>query len=202
MLPTHIVTGGFIGLVLSILDPSNSSLFIYLGMLAGILPDLDMFIEHRKTFHRPLQYFTGFIILLLSYLGLQSSYLLAFSVILGSMSIHCIFEIFGQGKTMNPDLKEDERCEYNHITGNWIKPRRKVKVGSGKDLILTIAFSAPLVTVSEATIPILVSITALSGLLMYLLNDWITKELLSDYDRFSEAIQYKIGLGPELSNQK
>ena len=199
MLPTHIVMGGFIGLVLSLIDPSKASLYIYIGMFAGIIPDFDIFLEHRKTLHRPLEYLMVFTALVFSYALFQLNSVLALAALFGSMSIHCIFELFGQGKTMNPDLKTDDRGVYNHLAQNWLKPKRIVKVGSMKDLLILTVFSIPLMFYASTSIIIVTISTLASGVLMVLLNDWLTKNLLSDYDRFSEVLQEYIGYGPEVA---
>lgn len=199
MLPTHIVMGGFIGLALSIIDPTTLSLYIYIGMIAGVIPDVDIFLEHRKTLHRPLEYLLVFTTLIFTYALFQLNSILVVAALFGSMSIHCISELFGQGKTMNPDLKTDDRCVYNHLAQNWLKPKRVVKVASIRDLMILMVFSIPLMF--YASMPIfIVTISVLgSGVLMVLLNDWLTKNLLSDYDRFSEALQEYIGHGPEVA---
>jgi len=200
MLPTHILAGGTIGLVLSVLAPEMQSSMIITGMLAGILPDLDMFFEHRKTLHRPLQFSLTAITLFGVYLALNNALLLALSAVFASAGLHTVSEILGQGKTMNPDLKKDDRCVYNHINGSWINPVRLIKVGSFRDLTLSAIFSAPLLILGTRLISAL-SIFILSiGLIQFLLNDWLTKNVLSDYDRFSEVIQERIGYGPELKN--
>lgn len=198
MLPTHILAGGVIGLVLSVLALEMQVSMICVGMIASVLPDLDMLLEHRKTLHRPLQFSLFAIALFGLYLAFNTSLLLLLSVIFASAGLHTVSEILGQGKTMNPDLKKDNRCVYNHLKRVWIKPRRLIKVGSFRDLVLSAIFSIPLLAIGDQLVSIMSILILVAGVIQFLLNDWITKNMLSDYDRFSEAIQERIGYEPEL----
>lgn len=197
---THALAGGSLGLFLSFLTPGMQLPLITAGMLAGVIPDLDMFLEHRKTFHRPIEFTLLFITSVSMFLITGSHVFLILLVFSGSISLHVFSEVLGQGKTMNPDLKEDDRCVYNHLNGEWIKPMRIIKVGSLKDLSLSMLLSLPLLLTRQSLIVGITALTLLSGVIQFILADWITKNLLSDYGRFSEAIQYKIGYGPEVKN--
>lgn len=198
MLPTHILAGGTLGLILSILEPQLQIPLIMAGMIAGVVPDLDMLHKHRRTLHRPIQYSLSFGILILVYYLTMETFLLLLSSFTGSLVLHTTSEILGQGKTMNSNLKKDQRCVYNHVNGRWIKPLRLIKVGSFKDLLSSLILSIPLlIIVSNRAITALTLSILLLALIEFSLTDWITKNYLSDYDRYSEPIQQKIGLGPE-----
>lgn len=200
MLSTHILSGGVVGLALSYAAPEIAVPLVVIGMIAGLLPDLDMFAEHRKTFHRPVEFTMMFLGAITVFAAGSDPGVLLVSVFFGSMAVHSVSEILGQGKTKNPDLKKDDRAVYNHVAEEWFEPARKVGVGSAPDLLLTLVLTAPLIATGNPWIVLLSFIAVVEGVLHFLIDDWITKSLLRDYDRYSEAIQYKIGYGPELEN--
>ena len=199
MLPTHVLIGGLSALSISALVSQPQTWLIIVGMTAAILPDLDIFIEHRKTLHRPKEYIIGLGLFSSIFFLNGSSLSLYLTVFFLGLISHIILDLLAYGKTMNPDLKEDGRCMYDHLSSKWIKPLKIAKPGSKKDLILGTIASIPLL-LTENTIIIYISISNIViGTLFVYMMEWITENLLSDYDRFSEAIQQKIGLGPEVA---
>lgn len=44
---------------------------------------------------------------------------------------------------MRSKKETDDRAVFNHLTGNWIQPRRTVVEASSRDILCTVVFSIP-----------------------------------------------------------
>lgn len=171
MLPTHILAGGSLGLLLSFTAPEMRFTLIIAGMLAAVLPDLDMFFEHRKTLHRPIEFFLMLIVVSSIFMITGSPLFLILSVILGSVNLHVAYEIFGNGKTMNTELKHDDRCVYDHWNGEWIKPLMIITTGSSKDLALAVVSSLPLLLYQKGSVLTITLVVLSLGFTQFILTD-------------------------------
>ncbi len=196
---THALAGGFLGVTASFLVPGDLGSLVIAGMIGGVLPDLDILVEHRKTLHRPLEFNLVLALLLLGYVVFQQHFLTLSILLASGLVLHVVLDVMSQGKTMNPSLRKDDRCVYNHLQEEWVAPKRWVPVGSWKDLMLSAVFATPLIYLTGPYVS-LVSFFMLSVSLGYfLVSDRLTEALFQDFDRFSEVVQQKIGRGPENS---
>jgi hypothetical protein len=85
------------------------------------------------------------------------------------------------------------------VTGSWIKPRRIVTDGSTGDFILLSVSGLGAMLISPLPgIRVFAASFVVSGLIYSVIMKHFRDSILGDYDRFSEAIQQKIGFGPEL----
>jgi uncharacterized membrane protein YsdA (DUF1294 family) len=198
MFSTHILAGGTLGLLANFFAPQLVPFAVLGGMIGGFLPDVDMFAEHRKTGHRPFQYLILTALLFAAAYIQTSSVLIFASFLFASMTLHGFMEIYSNGKTMRPTEEKDDRAVYNHITGNWIEPRRWVLCSSKEDLALMLVVAAPLLHSGIFFVPAL-AVTAW-GVLYYFISDRVLR-MMAGYDRFSEYFQHLIGLGPEVSSK-
>lgn len=197
MASTHILSGALIGLIFSWFESGLLLQFVAVGVVGGVLPDLDLLWEHRKTLHRPFQFSILMAASLITWWMAGNLLLLFGAVLFSGLAVHSLSEVLSQGKTMNPDLHESDRGIYNHMTGEWIRPRNVVAVASEQDLLFTYLLALPLLLAEVYVLRIGAILVAVLGTLNFAVNEKLTREILVDYDRYSEFIQKKLGRGPE-----
>jgi hypothetical protein len=197
MISTHVLMGANLGLIIGMFEPSLGTAAIAAGVLGSIIPDLDMMAEHHRTLHRPFQFLgvTGALYLIFT---ATASNLAAFTLFTAAAaSLHSFSDILSQGKTKHPEVKKDERAVYNHLGNKWMKPKRIINEASSRDLAATTILAIPLLTLLDGGFAYLTVLAVTFGCAQHFLRDWFTKHYLSDYDRYSEFFQHKIGFGPE-----
>ncbi|MFT4892802.1 MAG: hypothetical protein ACI8Z7_000590 [Candidatus Nanohaloarchaea archaeon] len=202
MIFTHTVFSVGLGALLASLEPMYAGQIIGFTLLAGIFPDLDMFFEHRKTFHRPFQFSALFLLLIPFYLFTGAFYLFILLAVLVSMVSHCALDLLSNGKTARPRENPDSRAVYDHIRGEWLKPRRMVLDGSKGDVLMLLLTGFTAFYLLYSTVfRIIVLGSVLAGVLYSVLMSHYRDYLVGDFDRFSEEIQYLLGVGPEVSEK-
>jgi len=179
MITTHILLGLLLGsFVSSILPLQGLVLFSAFG---AFFPDLDMFAEHRKTFHRPFQYLG--LSIFLAFGGYFSSHLLLLSLFFLSASVHCFTDILCNGKTMRPWSSKDDRAAFNHLKQKWISPKRLFYDGSLRDLFIALILASVIIWKYSL---FLEGSTLLFLSAIYTLSRRRVTVVLSRYERFSE----------------
>ncbi|MFB6174867.1 MAG: hypothetical protein ABEJ87_02730 [Candidatus Nanohalobium sp.] len=178
MLSTHILTGGCLGLIYSLFTGDTQALLVFIGMISSVFPDMDFFLDHRKTLHRPLEY---------SILGLFAAgfyslshvnALLLVSLILVSMGLHSFSEIFSEPRSLDG---KGSKAVFNHLNGRWMEAQEWTEVGSLRDFLLTCFRAIPLFLVQNIFIRGFTFLMVAYGVVHYLLNE-LFREKLSDRD--------------------
>lgn len=134
MLTTHILLGIIISLLLTI----NPLYFI----IGSFFPDIDIFLEHRKTSHRIFIYFILSIITGISYIVTLNNIIgIIFAFSISSFS-HCLLDYFGSGDELKPWKKSNSKSRslYNHYTNSWIISKRYYYDGDIKDFLMSSIF--------------------------------------------------------------
>lgn len=200
MLATHAVLGGFLGLFFLPFGADFVSQAVLVGMLGSVIPDLDMIAEHRKTLHRPFQMFAAFSLFLAIFIFYPAHHIALISLFVFSMSLHCFMDVLSNGKTMRPRENPDDRAVYNHISQEWIKPKRLVLEGSLPDILLTIGVGTALIFALPRYALLFACI--ISSGVVYTVLSYKVRTHYAQYDRYSELIQKKvIGRGPEMADK-
>lgn len=199
MVFTHAAISLLIGVVAFSFVPSP---FVIIAVvLAGILPDLDLIFEHRKTFHRPFQCLIGSVLLSAVYLFSGNLLFSVGAIAFLSMSCHSVLDLLSNGKTAHPRKERDERGVYNHLEESWINPRRLVTDGSAGDFMILAVSGLAAIYVSGLTrVKMFAAVLVAGGFIYAVFMMHFRDPLLGDYDRFSELIQKRIGFGPELEH--
>jgi hypothetical protein len=179
MVTSHVLFGILVGLSISTWTGVEGLLLF--SALGAVFPDLDMFFEHRKTFHRPFQFLILSVVMFSVFSF--SPLLLVPAVFFLEASVHSFMDVMCNGKTMRPWMVEDERAVYDHVRGKWIRPLRFFYDGSPLDLFLSFSATA-MITVLYGFRPEVIFTAFLS--LLYTLERKRIDRFLSDYDRFSE----------------
>lgn len=142
MTTTHAGMGATVGALLVPVAPALAPTAALAGIAGGIVPDLDVALEHRKSLHYPV----GFSLLAVisgvaALLATGTATVAAFGFFVGA-ALHCTVEILGGGLAARPWIADDDRGVYEHLTGSWIPPRRWIRYdGAPEDLLATVAFA-------------------------------------------------------------
>lgn len=151
MLPTHALAGMVLALPVAVLAPEFAVVAVSAGFLGGVLPDLDLYVGHRKTLHYPAYFSVLSAPVVASAVLVPTAMTVAVAVFLIAAAVHCVADIFGGGLELRPWEATSERAVYDHHRGRWIIPRRWIRYdGSPEDLVLSMLLSVPLLVVLEA----------------------------------------------------
>ncbi len=100
--------------------PEFATVGLVAGFLGGLVPDLDMYVGHRKTLHYPVYYSvlaTGGVLV---GLAVPSVLTVAVALFLLGAAVHCVADIFGGGLELRPWEGTSDRAVYDHVRGRWI----------------------------------------------------------------------------------
>ncbi|GAB6861394.1 hypothetical protein JCM17092_14830 [Haloplanus litoreus] len=151
MLPTHAIGGMLVALPVALAMPELSSTALVAGFLGGVLPDLDMYVGHRKTLHYPVYYSVAGGIGVLAALLVPSTSAAALASLFLAAAVHCVADAYGGGLELRPWEGTSRRAVYDHYHGRWIAPRPGVRYdGSPSDLLLATVLAVPLLVVVDA----------------------------------------------------
>jgi len=167
MLPTHAIAGMVLALPVAYVRPELAGVALVAGLVGGVLPDLDLYVGHRKTLHYPVYY----PVLAVGALGFAVTMpavpTVAAAFVLAGAAVHSLADAFGGGLELKPWEATSDRAVYDHYNRRWIAPRRWVRYdGSPGDLLLSTALAAPLLLTLDTTFRWLV-IAALAVAVVY-----------------------------------
>lgn len=192
MIFTHVLVGVAIAGAVAPMFTGDPTVLVIAGILGGAFPDSDMLFVHRKTLHFPVGYSVAAVGLALLALAVSTSVVVLLAVAVSAAALHCLMDTLGGGKEMRPWRKTDNRAVYNHLTSQWIRPRRIFYDGSLPDLLLATLFAI----LSGWLFPgdrwilliALVAMAVLYTLVRRLITRWISEE----YPTFSSYIQAQL----------
>ena len=150
MLPTHILAGLALAMPLAVVSPELGVFALIGALLGGLLPDLDLYVGHRRTLHYP----TLYPVLTLPAVALAvlwpTPLTVATAFVLAAAALHCRMDVFGGGLELRPWEASSEKAVYDHVRGEWLTPRRWIRYdGSPGDLALSVGFGIPLFVVLD-----------------------------------------------------
>ncbi len=145
MLPTHALAGMLLGLVVALVTPGVGAVAVVAGLVGGVLPDLDMYVGHRRTLHYPVYYAALAVPAGLLATLVPAGPTMFVAVLLAGAALHSVSDAFGGGLELRPWEATSDRAVYDHHNERWIAPRRWVGYdGSPGDLVLSVALAVPL----------------------------------------------------------
>lgn len=171
MLPTHALVGMAISIPVAVAVPELAPAAILGGFVGGILPDLDLYFGHRRTLHFPSLYPLAAVpVSLLALVRPGPATVAAAFVVIGAAA-HCRMDIYGGGLELRPWEGTSERAVYDHVAGEWRRPRRIVRYdGSKGDLAISAAVAVPLLVLVEWPFLALVAVALAVGAVYVLLR--------------------------------
>jgi len=199
MLFTHAVAGAVIGLLVADWYTAGLLSLTVAGAFGGLVPDIDMVLEHRRSLHFPV---AGTVVALAA---LVAGYWMGpvvqlFAVTLTGIAVHSTMDVLGGGKELRPWERTDPRASFNHVTGDWFMARRLVHDGSPGDLVLYLGLAGPLYSWGPTMLrPALVMMSVLAiGYAM--MRRTFTQYIDPEYASISDVIKsaYRDGVGSVL----
>jgi len=150
MLPTHVLVGLALALPVAVAAPEHANVALTAGLLGGLIPDLDMYIGHRKTLHYPVYYSALTAVAAPVAVVVPTAATIAAAMVLLGAATHSVMDVFGGGLELRPWEATSSRAVYNHYHDRWLAPRRWIRYdGAPEDLVLSIAVAGPLLFALE-----------------------------------------------------
>lgn len=123
------------------------------AIFGGLAPDFDLPLEHRRTFHFPLLGLAVAVPAVGLALVAPSSPAVALAAFAVAAWLHAASDVGGGGPEMDPWNERTERAVYDHVRGQWIRPRRWIRYdGAPEDAALGVALAIPSLAVFEGWI--------------------------------------------------
>jgi hypothetical protein len=157
MATTHALAGLLLGSLVATVAPGVAEPAIVAGLVGGAIPDLDLYVGHRKTLHFPVAgSFLAGVATVLAVL-VPGPLTVAVAVFLAAAALHSVSDAAGGGLELRPWRATSERAVYDHVRGRWLRPRRWVRYdGAPEDAALAGLLAAPsLLLTSPDAVPML-----------------------------------------------
>lgn len=178
MLFTHLLVGLLVGLAATAVGGGPAALAA--GLVGGLVPDLDMFADHRRTLHFPVGFGVVGLPTLAAGVVLGAPLVLALGVGLVAAWCHSVMDVFGSARELRPWDRTSDEAVYNHVLGRWHAPRRFVYDGSPGDLLLCTVLALVVIRVGDpasARVAVLLAVpAAVYALSRRTLARWIPAE--------------------------
>ena len=169
MLPTHALMGMALALPVALSVPELAPAALLGGFLGGVLPDLDLYAGHRKTLHYPTLYPIAAVPAVLFAFVQPTATAVGFATLLVGAAVHSRMDIYGGGLELKPWEGTSDRAVYDHVRGEWRRPRRFVSYdGSKGDLAISAGLGVPMFLLLEEPFT-LIAAAALAVAFVYVL---------------------------------
>jgi len=150
MLPTHALAGALLALPVALAAPEAAGAVLGAGFLGGVVPDLDMYVGHRRTLHYPIYYSAAALPVGAATVLAPAPPTAVLTAFLLAAAAHSVADVFGGGLELRPWEATSTRAVYDHYHGRWIAPRRWTGYdGSPADLALATVLAVPLLLVVD-----------------------------------------------------
>ena len=150
MLPTHALAGVLLALPVALAAPDAASAVLGAGFLGGVVPDLDMYVGHRRTLHYPIYYSAAALPVGAATVLAPTRPTAVLTAFLLAAAAHSVADVFGGGLELRPWEATSTLAVYDHYHGRWIAPRRWIGYdGSPADLALATVLAVPLLLVVD-----------------------------------------------------
>lgn len=145
MLPTHVLSGMLLALPVAFVAPEFAAVAFAAGFFGGLLPDLDMYVGHRKTLHYPVYYSAAAAGAVPLAVFVPTTATVGVAVAALAAALHSVADAFGGGLELRPWEATSQQAVYDHYHGNWVTPRRWVRYdGAPEDFLLSSILAVPL----------------------------------------------------------
>lgn len=190
MLFTHLLVGLLVGLGATALGGGTAALVA--GLVGGLLPDLDMFADHRRTLHFPVGFAVAGVPFVLAGVVLSVSVALLLGTLLAAAWLHSVMDVFGSARELRPWNRTSHRAVYNHALGGWHAPRRFVYDGSPGDLVLCGALAAVAVGIGSPVVARIAVTLVVPATVYALSRRTLAHQIPDDYDSLSPFLKAQV----------
>ncbi|EMA42054.1 hypothetical protein [Halococcus hamelinensis] len=153
MLPTHALVGLALAIPVSLMVPEFAAIALLAGFLGGIVPDLDLYVDHRRTLHYPTYFSLAAVAAVPFVVLVPTAPTVATACLLLGAAVHSVMDIFGGGLELRPWEATSDRAVYDHHRGEWLAPRRWVRYdGAPEDLLLSVVVAVSLLIVLDGAV--------------------------------------------------
>jgi len=150
MLPTHVVVGLAVATPLVVAAPEYTPAALTGAAIGSVLPDLDMYVGHRRSLHYPTAYAIAAALAVAGAAVLRTPLVVSVAFLLVAAALHCRMDRYGGGLELRPWEKTSERAVYDHVRGRWRTPKRWVRHdGAPEDVLLATLVGLPLLAVFD-----------------------------------------------------
>jgi hypothetical protein len=119
----------------------------------GIVPDLDLPGDHRKTLHFPVYGSLAAIPAVGLAALAPSPATVALALFVVAFALHAASDALGGGLELRPWEATADRAVFDHARGQWIPPRRWIRYdGAPEDLAVAGALAVPALVVFDAPV--------------------------------------------------
>lgn len=123
------------------------------AICGGLAPDLDLALEHRRTFHAPVLGAIPAFAFVVGAMLVPSALTAALAAGTVAAWLHAVCDAFGGGPEMDPWNDRSDRAVYDHARSRWVRPRRWVRYdGAPEDAALAFALAIPGLLVFDGVI--------------------------------------------------
>jgi hypothetical protein len=145
MLPTHALSGMVLALPVAFVAPEFGAVAFVAGFFGGVLPDLDMYVGHRKTLHYPVYYSVAAVGAVPLAMFVPTTATVGVALVALAAALHSVADAFGGGLELRPWEATSQRAVYDHYHGCWVTPQRLVRYdGAPEDFLLSLVLAVPL----------------------------------------------------------
>jgi hypothetical protein len=114
------------------------------GLAGGIFPDLDLFMDHRRTLHFPIYYWIAAVPAAGVALAAPTTLSVGVALFAISAAIHSASDVLGGGLERRPWVGTPDKGVYLHPTRRWVRPKQWIRYdGAPEDLVLASLLAVP-----------------------------------------------------------
>lgn len=149
MATTHAFVGAALASVTLVFAPGAAPIAMAAGFVGGIVPDLDVAFEHRRTLHFPVYgpVVAALVVVFAALVPTTASIAIAAFVV--AAALHPVMDALGGSKEARPWLHTTDHAVYDHYNGRWLTPCHWVRYdGSPGDFVVGVVASAPLLVLA------------------------------------------------------
>lgn len=140
MATTHTLAGVCIGLAAAAVAPAEAGPVVFAAAVGGLVPDLDLLWEHRKTLHFPVLGTIAALVAIAVAAVTPGTVTVAVAAALVAAAFHAVSDVIGGGLSLEPWEPSSDRGVYEHVRGVWHPPRRWIRYdGAPEDAFVALA---------------------------------------------------------------
>ncbi|MFC4542697.1 metal-dependent hydrolase [Halosolutus amylolyticus] len=146
------------------------------AILGGLAPDLDLVLEHRRSFHFPVAGVVPAVLAATLAALVPTALTVALAAVAVAAWLHAASDALGGGPEMDPWTNPSDRAVYDHVRGRWLRPRRWIRYdGAPEDAAVAVALAVPALFVFDGWFPAVV----LGGIAVSLVYAGVRRRLVA-----------------------